>query len=248
MRSASAETMREQEPALERIAAGEYDFLDFGCSKGGSLILGRDLFGGRRGLGIDIDAAKVAASRRAGHDALLADATNLNLATGAVSFVLMMHFLEHLPGYEAARRAIESATRVARDFVFIRHPWFDSDGVLFDLGLKFYWSDWRGHPNRFGKLDFFRVLARAKRVHRWFLLGYEPVADTRSRDIVDLHGPADSQGASAAEIAARPRNVIAVPTYRQIASLVQIDPAFDVEPVLATLRRRQHLPIYDSGA
>jgi SAM-dependent methyltransferase len=246
--SASAEITGERKPLAEQIAAGDYDFLDFGCSKGGSLLLGKELFGGRRGLGLDIDAAKVAAARCAGHDAVLADVTNLNLAPGAVSFVLMMHFLEHLPGYEAARQAIESATRIARDFVFIRHPWFDSDGALFDLGLKFYWSDWRGHPNRFGKLDFFKVLARARRVHRWLLLGYEPVMDTLSRDLVDLEGPADSQATSQSAISDRPRQIIGVPTYRQIAGLVQINPAFDVEPLLAKLRQRHHLLIYDSRA
>ncbi len=237
---------REDEHPLDRIAGGDYDFLDFGCSKGGSLRLGMELFGGERGLGIDFDPAKVAASRAAGHDAVLADVTALDLDAGAVSFVLLMHFLEHLAGFDTARKALNSACRVARDFVFIRHPWFDSDAALFDMGFKFYWSDWHGHPNRFGKIDFFKVLSRSKRVHRWFLLGYDRLEDTLSTDLIALSGPLDSQGATEDDMAVRVRRPIPFQTYRQIACLVQINPEFEVRDVLAELKQRRHELIHDS--
>lgn len=35
------------------------DFIDFGSSKGGSINLGIQIFGGENGLGIDIDAEKI---------------------------------------------------------------------------------------------------------------------------------------------------------------------------------------------
>jgi hypothetical protein len=238
--------MSTQADQLSALRGGEYDFLDFGCSKGGSLQLGKGLFGGRRGLGIDLDPAKVAASRHAGHDAMQADATSLQLATGSVSFVLMMHFLEHLPGFGPAQMAIKSACRVARDFVFIRHPWFDSDGALFDLGLKFYWSDWRGHPNRFGKIDFFKVLSQVPSVRRWCLFGYVRINTTATRDLIELNGPSDSQGATAADLERRASRPIDFRTYQQIACFIQINPDFELKPVFAALRLRGHELIFDS--
>ena len=58
------------EPAEAQFA--DYDFLDFGCSKGGSMEFAQATFGGR-GLGLDIDPAKVAASKAAGFDAAVQD-------------------------------------------------------------------------------------------------------------------------------------------------------------------------------
>lgn len=129
--------------------AETYDFVDFGCSKGGSMRFAMDALGGQRGIGLDIDPDKVDACRRSGFEAEVADLTELGEAwEQSARFVTLSHFLEHLPTRELAFRCLDSAIKVARSFVFVRQPYFDADRYLHSEGLKLFWSDWHGHPNK----------------------------------------------------------------------------------------------------
>lgn len=114
------------------------DFLDFGCSSGSSIKFAKERFGAERGVGIDIDPVKVAKTRDLGFEAIEADASALKLPPKSVSFCIMSHFLEHLPGLRVAQKCISSACRVSRDFVYIKPPWFDADFDLWKLGYKVY--------------------------------------------------------------------------------------------------------------
>ncbi len=134
-----------------------YDFVDFGCSKGGSLEFGTKFFGGR-GIGLDIDEAKVRKAIANGHDALHLDVSSLDPATvGQTGFVLMSHFLEHLPKFAVASKCIASACKISRDFVLIQQPYFDADPYLFSNRMKVYWSDWRGHTLPMTTLQLYRA-------------------------------------------------------------------------------------------
>lgn len=156
--------------ALLALKSGAFDFLDFGCSRGGSIGLAQTLFGQGRGLGLDIDPDKVDLARNAGHEAMIADLTDLAVPPNLVRFVMLCHFLEHLPGLKMTEKALSSAVRSAREFVYIAQPWFDSDGYLFRRGVKVYWSDWHGHPNRMTTLDFHYLLEDLRR--REMIEGY----------------------------------------------------------------------------
>ena len=123
----------------------QFDFLDFGGSKGASLRFGVKYFQGKRGLAIDNSAQKVTNMNEQGLDCLQADVTRLDLPPGAVRFVIMSHFLEHLPDLKSVRETIISAARVATDFIFIQGPFFDEDDYLEELGLKLFYSDWTAH-------------------------------------------------------------------------------------------------------
>jgi len=228
------------------IATDDFDFLDFGCSKGGSLQFGKSFFGGHRGLGVDIDPQKVETTRALGLDAVEGDVTQLNLPDNSVSFVLMLDFLEHLSGFDLARRAIASACRVAKDFVFIRHPWFDADGALMEHRLKFYWSDWHGHPNNFGQLSFYRALARSKNVHQWMLFGQDRVTDSHSPDLLPLDAPIDLPAIAAEVAQARPMVEFNFKAYRQITCLIQINPDYPIQTIVDRLPRSELL--FTSGA
>lgn len=168
------------------------DFIDFGCSEGGSLKFGEARFGGKVGLGVDIDPAKVATARSRGANAMVADASQLELRNRSVDFCIMVHFLEHLPGLLVAGKCIRSAIRVSRDFVYIRHPWFNSDFDLYMLGYKFYWSDWKGHTSNIG-LSQLDALIRRSNVKEWCMYGVTPVTDLNSPFIVPLDAPRDSR-------------------------------------------------------
>jgi len=123
----------------------KFDFLDFGGSKGASLRFGVKFFNGKRGLAIDNSAQKVQTMKEQGLECLQADVTQLDLPAGAVRFVIMSHFLEHLPDLAAVKETISSATRVATDFIYIQGPFFDEDEYLRELGFKFFYSDWTAH-------------------------------------------------------------------------------------------------------
>ena len=124
----------------------DYDFLDFGASAGGCMDFAKKKLGGRKGLGIDRDPGKVERMRSQGYCCTVGDITALDFPENSVRFVTMSHVLEHLRDLGEVRRALECAGRVATDFLFIRGPYFDADDLLRDLGLKFFWSDWHGHP------------------------------------------------------------------------------------------------------
>ena len=173
----------------------EFDFVDFGCSVGGSMKFARTAFNGGTAIGIDIDESKVERTREAGYEAVLADATDPTQFTGQARFSILSHFLEHLPSYEAVARSLETAIRISEDFVFVRQPWFDSDGELFRAGLKFYWSDWHGHPMTLTSLQMYRAVRKALdagTLARATVYGFKPVVDTDDECVIPLSAPLNS--------------------------------------------------------
>lgn len=165
-----------------------YDFVDFGCSRGGSLAMGTNHLGGRRGFGVDININKVREARAAGHDAFLGDFCNLDLPSKCVDFAILSHVLEHMPRLYLAQKALLSAMRIAKDFVYIRGPYFDCETQLNKLGLKFYWADWRGHPCHLTVEDLCGTLDLLG--HREYeIYGREPIIDSTHPTIHPLSSP-----------------------------------------------------------
>jgi SAM-dependent methyltransferase len=175
----------------------DYDFLDFGCSKGGSIEFAKETFGGR-GLGLDIDPAKVEQSKAAGFEAIVQDCSQLDPKTmGQVRYVIMSHFLEHVPSIDDVRKIIGSACRVSREFVLIQQPWFDADPYLFDLGLKAYWSSWKCHLNHMTRLEMLNVLrdVAPKTGAKRFLIGARhPILSSDAPEIHPLLSPIQHAG------------------------------------------------------
>src|SRR5215208_5175465 len=93
---------------LETTDWSAYDFIDLGCSNGGSIRHCMTRFGAERGLGIDVDPKKVDNTQEAGYDAVIADARELRL-DGQVSFISMLDFCEHLPDLTVVQEIIEAA-------------------------------------------------------------------------------------------------------------------------------------------
>jgi SAM-dependent methyltransferase len=219
---------RPAEPAADPASLRRYvlahgiDFLDFGCSDGASLEHARLTFGANLGLGIDIDPVKVSKAKAAGHHAIVADVADLPLPADAVAFVTMIHFVEHLPGFAAAVAAIASAMRVARQFVYIRHPWFDSDAFLLERGFKFYWSDWVGHPLHFDRLAFVRAMNLLQHPQRWVLFGRNRIRSVADPAIIPLLSPVDSFAADTKTVAQREPLAIVPTAYREVGCLIEV--------------------------
>lgn len=189
----------------------QFDFVDFGCSMGGSIEKAARDFGATRGLGIDIDPDKVAATRKQGHDAIEGDLTNLKIGTKKVSFAILSHFLEHLSSLKAAERCLHSAVHLARDFVYVAQPYFDADGYLFSKSLKLYWSDWHGHPNKMTTLDFqciLRDFVHKGLIRDFAIFGYGPIRNIRNKAIHPLCSPMDQGPYDASLHAAKPGRLL----------------------------------------
>jgi SAM-dependent methyltransferase len=169
----------------------QYEFLDFGCSDGGSLQFIARSFPGKRGLGIDICPRKVARAQQAGFEAICMDVGQLQNTPNCVSFVIMSHFMEHLPNFEIAAKCMKSALVAAKDFVIVRQPWFDSDGYLFRAGLKFYWSDWTGHTFKVTCTDLARMVRTSGVQCRYQIYGRLPVETSSAAVVHPLDSPPD---------------------------------------------------------
>jgi hypothetical protein len=201
------------------------DFIDLGCSRGGSITWAMKHLGGRHGLGIDKSPKKVALAVEAGVTAIVADATKIACADRAVRFTTMLHFLEHLPNAAIATSVIREACRISRDFVYMRHPWFGADDELLSHGYKFYWSDWTGHPNHFGALDFYKAIRSVPNARAWRIMGKHPIRDLRHPAIVPIGAPVNSRAADPQECRKRQPIRLAEPAFAEVACLVVLGQA-----------------------
>lgn len=172
----------------------DFDYADFGCSSGGCMDFVRSIFPDLRGVGIDIDPDKLSLANERGHATRQLDILTLQKQR-QFGFVTMAHFLEHLTSTTEMRNIIIRAIQVARGFALIRQPFFDSDGELFKLGLKTYWSDWTGHKNHATSLDFYRICAlllERKVINSFAILHRGRIESSLHPAIIPLSAPCDS--------------------------------------------------------
>lgn len=67
------------------------------------------------------------------------------------AFYTAWHFLEHLPDKKTAKVVVQEALSKAEKMLWCRLPSFEQndetgEGVLRKLGLRFTWTNWKGHP------------------------------------------------------------------------------------------------------
>ena len=67
---------------------------------------------------------------------MVGDLAKMEIPEDCVNFVITNHLLEHLPDLDTAKRVVEKAIHAAREFVFIKGPYFDADIYLVNGGLE----------------------------------------------------------------------------------------------------------------
>lgn len=209
-----------------------FDFIDIGCSKGGSLAWGMANFGGT-GLGIDLSERKVEATRAAGYQAIVADATALDMADGAVRFATLSDVLEHMPDGETAERCLREAYRVSRDFVLVRGPNFDREDELARLALKRYYADWRGHTWHHRTEDLVR-LARRVGALRTLLISHGRIRGSEDPDILPAAAPRDQARYDAALHGPKPLVTFERKLFSRIVMVLAKSPGVNIEAVALT--------------
>ena len=207
-----------------------YDFVDFGCSRGGSIKAAMKLFPNTRGLGIDISPKKVAAAQAAGFNAVEANALDLTAHPDQVRFCILSHFLEHLPGSREAFACLHSACVTAREFVYIQQPWFDADGYLLARGLKFNWSDWKVHSYHMTSLEMLQCLRALREegiIREFAIYGSFPVANSDDPRMHPLDTPRDENPYDAAKHPPKPSISFSIDVFRELRAVAAIDADID---------------------
>jgi capsular polysaccharide biosynthesis protein len=208
--------------ALDGIDWSQYDFIDLGCSKGGSISHCMSRFGVERGLGIDLDPKKVKSTEEAGFDAVVADALDLGL-DGKVSFVSMLDFCEHLPDLAAVEKVIAAAANSAQDFLYIKHPSFEGEARVETLGLRQYWWNWTGHTTHPRIVDYCAIFQRLG-LSTYEIRYLGRVADSQHPSIIPTSMPIDQSEADARSLADNPNITFWPPLWRRQDIFVALRP------------------------
>lgn len=218
-----ATTIPDAHALLAQLEEGQFDFVDFGCSRGGSIRFAMSAFGAKRGLGIDLSASKVSEARSAGFEAIVYDIDALPNKP-MVRFCTMLHFLEHIPDHRSVRAFMKKAAAVSREFIAIRQPYFDADGYLFMQGLKLYWSDWRGHCNAMSTLEFHCLLSEMRRaglIEHFSIHLRKPIESSAHSAIHPIDSPQDQHNYDAAVHSLKPMDIrFDFPVYSEVVVLI----------------------------
>lgn len=219
--------MSDYKKVEQLLKSGEFDGVDFGCSTGGSIEFAKIHFGAKNVLGIDIDPKKVQKTREKGYTALEGELTSFPELRHKVKFSILSHFLEHLPAVTTARDCIRSAINISEEFVYIQQPYFDADSYLFQHGLKLFWSDWHGHPNRMTVLEFHNYLSRFKdkgKIDSFVIYGYRDIKNSDDIAVHPLTSPEDQSAWDSSLHPTKPKQRIKFkfPVYHEIKVLISL--------------------------
>jgi len=205
--------------------ADEYEFLDFGCSAGGSLELYGNMFQAEgKGLGLDINPEKVRLTKEKGYNAQVCDITKLQL-NNKIKFGVMNHFLEHIPNIQDVNIIVKKACSIIDDFLLIRQPYYDADPYLFSNGFKFYWSNWRGHPNHMTLLEFHNMLmplVTEGLIKSFSLYGMSPVTSSEDSAIHNIDSMIDQHGWNKKEHTPKRNIEFSIPVYKEVLAIVDL--------------------------
>lgn len=203
------------------------DYFDFGCSNGGSLELVKRSFKDEsKGMGFDISQAKLdTASSR---DHLVSNFDILDLPDErVVNFTTMFHILEHLDSLRLVKRFLHKACSVSKKFVFLKQPFFDADSNLFAHGLKMYWSDWSGHPNRMTSLEMYLTLMdfyQKKEIAGFKIYGKMRIPDSSCSQVLPLTAPEDQHDYDPdVHPPKRTDLIFDFPVFYELAALIEIE-------------------------
>lgn len=216
---------------MTEMALAGYDFIDFGASNGGCIEFAKARLGGKRGVGIDIDPKKVEQMVKHGYDCVQGDITMLDFPPDLVRFVTMSHVLEHLPDLASVRKAIACAADVASDFLFIQGPYFDADEYLKKLGLKFFWSDWSGHPCRLTTEDLHAILIELG-LNNFNMMVRLKVKDSKDPAIHPWNSPKNSHEYNPDIHPTKPHIRFSIPTYKEMVCYVRLRPVEDWDKII----------------
>ena len=197
-----------------------FDFVDFGCSNGGSLAHCQKRFRSKRGVGIDIDPKKLRTALDKGRHVIQGDLHDLP-GRNVVRFVSMMQFLEHLPSLDEVERAIGKAADLATDFLYIHHPSFEDEHYLTGQGLRLYFHDWHGHLTHVLRDDLFQIFERLGLL-QYHVRPIKPIYDSGNSVIIPTSAPQDQHEYDPEPHGPKPQVEFPVPVFQHMEIFVAL--------------------------
>lgn len=162
----------------------QYDLWDLGAGLN-SLQMWTPLLGSLTPLGISYGDAygRIKEVEGAGYPMYVHDALDLP-EKATTDYVVMSHFLEHLPDQEACQKIINYAVTRAKKAVLIMGPAFEDAEKLKNYGFQFHWDAWIDHSFKYGMLQVLKVLDTLG-VYYTTSVGF-PAYDSGSADVYTL--------------------------------------------------------------
>ncbi len=173
-----------------------FDFLDLGSKKGGSILYCQERFSkiynkNLKGIGVDINPVSVDYAIGNGFPSFVHDITKLKINNYKFKFISSLDFMEHLPNKEYVPKVVENISNLASDFLFIRHPSFEDLDYLKGLGLKIDWNDWSGHSAMM-RVDEFTEIFNNLGLSKYCIVFRNPILSSDSPRIIPIDAPVDS--------------------------------------------------------
>jgi len=235
----AARTFTELEPTLKK---GDYTFFDFGGGFGASLAYYQRDFGGR-GLGIEIEPAKVDSARAAGRAVVEGNLFDVP-PRPLVRYVTADNVLEHMYSIAQVEEALALAVAVADEFIYVRHPSFEDEDYLRSFGISGTWVHRSGHRAHV-RLSDYVAMANRLGIDRVEIHPVGLIPDSSEPEIVPLGTPKNDLRYDPTKHAPRPEVVFdrevfyAYDLLFHLTRRPSVRLVYDRDPV--TTRARPHL-------
>ncbi len=217
----------------------QYDFIDFGASRGGAIEFAKARLGGKLGVGVDLNPKKVAAMKALGYECVQGDITQLgHIPDKNFRFTVMSHVLEHLKDQEDCYLALKEAQRISRDFIYIQGPYFERDEWLKNQGFRLNWSFWRCHSYHVTS-DSLKEIAKRLGLGPIKVYAWGPVKNSSHKLIHPLTSPINQYDYDEKVHPPKKFMVFKKPIYREIITLIPLRPLTEIEdlPNVTTFRK-----------
>jgi hypothetical protein len=147
-------------------------------------------------LGVDRKEQYSEAVKKKGYKLKLGNILTEEFDWPTAAVYLAFDFLEHLPSKEDSDNVLRTMLERSKRGVWLRMPSFEQDGTgekpLRDLGMRFAWTHWHGHPSHYLVSDAMRVIKlirpKAKVKHKHNQL----IHDTHHTSVVPIDAPLDT--------------------------------------------------------
>ena len=148
-------------------------------------------------LGVDLADKYKDDVKKRGYRFRSADVLSEDFDWPSADFYLAFDFLEHLPSKEMSAAVLRTMLERARRGVWLRMPSFEQDGTgekpLRDLGMRFAWTNWHGHPSHYlvseakSVIELVKPDAKVKHKHN------KLIHNTHNQDVVPTDAPLDTR-------------------------------------------------------
>jgi hypothetical protein len=220
---------------IEMASASAFDFIDFGTHKGSGLAFGSQILGGSRGMGVELNEAKVIENLAAGRYVYSGNVNSIPVEGKCFSFGVCRHVLEHMPDPETVGAVLGSLGRMCRDYIYIEQPDATHEGYLNSLGLMSMSATLSYHTCLMTDQEISETLM--KQGLNDFVIGHLlPQMDSDNQWIQALGAPPDRWTWNEKD-PPKPKVKFDRPIYRDIVFVVRLNKQLDIRSVVDRIPR-----------